>query len=557
MKLPDEISQLYPLTSEDNLLPDVLRMLTEQIGKKIKSPTSPRYGSLSSIENYDSLSEKYSELPIGPSDVNSVVIEMTDDLFNGVLRWRSPHLQHNVGAPVNTAASAMYSLALDENIFNIDDGLAGNALMSESAVTNILSDLAGLESPGAGFFVFGGTATNLYAAKVGLQKASPSVSKTGGIRNIKMFVTEEAHFTHRLSADWLGIGTDNVVEIKANHDRSSSLVDAEQKIRSAIENDQIISVIMLNGGTTYNQTIDPISDFVSLRDRLVDEYNLSYKPHIHVDAVIGWAWLFFRNYDFNVNPLRISQVALDKIKIQCDMISDVRMADSWGADFHKGIGGCPVDCSVIMFNNPKDIFAISKSSDQNLATHQLATELANHAPSEFTFETSRSAGTALAALATLRSHGLNGFRVKLARLIEGTVAFRDELSKKDDIRIANEYSLGYSTMVRIYPPQLAEIGYARMDMSDDKNQLHLIEKVNDYIKKFYKWDFETRIAKNQGPSPSFSSGFMNHMGHKVSALKYYPTSPHYDVEYAKLSAKVLVEQKERFDTEIWPQIKND
>ena len=32
------------------------------------------------------------------------------------------------------------------------------------------------------------------------------------------------------------------------------------------------------------------------RDNLVREFELDYTPHIHADAVIGWAWSVFNNF---------------------------------------------------------------------------------------------------------------------------------------------------------------------------------------------------------------------------------------------------------------------
>lgn len=549
------IKHLYPLSGNTNQLPSLLAQLIDVIDHKVKNEYDARIGRLSSPEMSDKLTLKYSTLPDQPNDSTVVSSEIVDDLFDGVLRWRSPNLQHNVGSPVSTTASALYALALDENIYSIDDGLAGNALIAEKAVTNILSDLAKLESPGAGFFVFGGTATNLYASKVGLQKAFPETSILGTPRNIKLFVTEEAHFTHRLSADWLGIGTNNVIEITANHDRSSNIAAAEQALRQAIEAGDIISGIMLNGGSTYSHVVDDIEDFVNLRDRLVQEYELTYRPHIHVDSVIGWSWLFFGTYDFVNNPLGITPKALGSIERQYELIASLKRADSWGVDFHKGIGGCPVDCSVIMFNNPQDVFAISKSVDPKLATHQLATELTRYAPSDFTLETSRSGGTGLAALATLRALGREGYQRNLANLVESTCTLREAVEKESDMRVINDYSLGFSTMIRIYPPEMRGTSAIERDLTSNKQPAEEITVINAYIKEFYTWDFNNRIARNDGPSPSFSSGFFNYHGTKVSALKYYPTSPHYSPEHAEKSAQILIEQKRKFDTQIWQQKK--
>jgi glutamate/tyrosine decarboxylase-like PLP-dependent enzyme len=268
--------------------------------------------------------------------------------------------------------------------------------------------------------------------------------------------------------------------------------------------------------------------------------------------VIGWSWLFFGSYDFGKNPLGISAEALGKIKEQYEKVSELKYADSWGVDFHKGIGGCPVDCRVVLFYNPGDVFAISKSKDARLTTHLLATEFTNYAPSEFTLETSRSGGTGFAALSTLRSLGAEGYQRNLANLIESTCALRETLEQQEDIKIVNDYSLGFSTMVRIYPPELLSHGYPSQEFkatteASKKN----IESVNKYIKAFYKWDFETRISKNEGSSPSCSSSFFEHQGMKISALKFYPTSPHFSAEFAKEAATELITRKAEFVKKVW------
>ena len=130
-------------------------------------------------DTYSQLLEKYAATPIESSNnPTSLVREISRDLLGGVPLWRSPNLQYNVGAAVNRVSSALYSLALDLNIFNINDGLSGNTIIAEHAVTRILSELAGVDHKNScGFFTFGGTATNLYAIKLAVAKIFPQSRK--------------------------------------------------------------------------------------------------------------------------------------------------------------------------------------------------------------------------------------------------------------------------------------------------------------------------------------------------------------------------------------------
>ena len=82
----------------------------------------------------------------------------------------------------------------------------------------------------------------------------------------------------------------------------------------------------------------------------------------------------FSGYDFDKNILDIEPDALEKISRQYSKIAQVKFADSWGVDFHKGVGACPVDCSVVIINDIEDLNLLSKKEGANIDIHQLAPE---------------------------------------------------------------------------------------------------------------------------------------------------------------------------------------
>ena len=367
-------------------------------------------------------------------------------------------------------------------------------------------------------------------------------------------MTEDAHFSHAVSADWLGIGTDNVIVIKPNKDRTSDIYDAEKKLRKELSTNNIVSSIILNGGTTYGHVIDDILAFVKLRNKLVEEFSLSYIPHIHVDSVIGWAWLMFNNYDFMKNELGIDGVALKNIKKQYKKISKIKYADSWGVDFHKGVGSCPVDCSIVMINDIKDLNLISKKEGSIIDMHQLAPDFSLSSPADYTLETSRSGGPPLAALAALYTLGKKGFQRNLANLVEQSIYTRDLILSFDDMTVCNkDDSCGYVTMVRIYPPGFENDKRKLIELYDDSKKCwSFIEFVNKYMKEFFTWDNKTRMAKGLGVEYSFSSGYIKlNNGAKISGIKLYPVSPHFNKKYAKQAVKDIARQKKYFDKNIW------
>jgi len=540
----NKIKPLFPLSYEEDSLASVISEIKKSLYGTLESDDQPRYPGSYHEEAYQQLVDKYSKIDAEGSDHTSFLNDVVNDLFNGVPRWRSPNIAYNICAPPNMAATAIYALALDENIHNVNNGLSGNTLVAEQAVIKILAELANIETKPYGLFTFGGTSTNLYAMKIGIRKCSPEATFSGLDGKVKVLLTEDCHFSHASNADWLGIGLDNALTIKANKDRTSDLTDAYKKAREIVEDGYKLAAIIINGGTTYGHTIDDVKGFVELRNRLVKEYKLPYKPHIHVDSVIGWAWLAFKGYGFDKNPLGISPEALLFLKKQHERISQVKLADSWGIDFHKGLGATPASSSMVMVNNFEDIALLSKKVSSKTEIHHLAHEFSSFSPADYTLETTRAAGAALAALVSLRVLGLDGIRRNLANLVEQTILMRKLIADSKDMLTLNTTSEGFVTMVRFLPP-----GRSTKDIHE--YTADELQEDNKYLSAFFKWDKETRIDKGIGVEYSVSSSYIKAAGGMgVAAIKLYPTSPHFNAASASRMVQTLVDQKRIFDTTV-------
>lgn len=502
---------------------------------------------------YEHLVASYSRLPMEATyEPVKLVRQMTQDLLSGAVNWRCPDLQYNLGAPVNVVAAALYALALEVNVYLINDGLAGSAVAAETSVAQILAALAGLPAGRAhGTFVFGGTGTMAYAIKAGLRKAAPDSARIGSPDNVKLLVTEDAHFSHLTAADWLGVGSNDLLTVGAAHDRRSRLDDAERQLRRVLDQGGRPATILINGGTTYDHAVDDISAFADLRDRLVTEYRLPYRPHLHVDSVVGWAWLMFNGYDYQENPAGISSDALALILQQYERISQLRLADSWGVDFHKGVGSCPIDSSVIMFNDRTDFVRLCKGGGEAATTmHQLAADFSAESPADYTLETSRAGGKALGALASLHSLGQRGYQMLLGNLMQNTIALRAEVAATPGMRVLNPHALGYQTMVRLYPPGTAHDMRSAGELTQDGGDMStFIEQGNAYMKQFFAWDNATRMDVNGGGVVySFSRKYVRTpSGVDISGLKFYPTSPRSGVAHMREAVKLLAARKRLFD----------
>jgi L-2,4-diaminobutyrate decarboxylase len=548
-----DLEFLFPPAYDESRFVDLCDEAFTVMAKLMPGRNLPRVPGWEGQDGYKKVLARWAQLPTGPaSDPRALVAEMSADLLAGTTVWRCPELQYNIGTAVNIVAAAMYALALDLNVFLISDGQAGQAVLAEHAVAAILSELAGLPAGrGHGLFTFGGTGTIAYALKAGIRKSAPESVQRGLPDDVHVMITEDAHFSHQTVADWLGIGADRLITVPAGRpDRRTDLMAAERLLRDRLDRGARIAALLINGGTTYDHVIDDIAGFAALRDKLVDEYRLDYRPHLHVDSVIGWAWLMCTGTGGQSTGLHDQTLA--QLREQHQRIRDVRLADSWGIDFHKGVGGCPVDCSFVMFNDKSDLARLRKGGPSGARLHQLAHEFSALSPVDVTLETSRAGGKALAALAALHSTGRRGYQLMLASLVDAARVLREELRDRPGVTILNEHAPGFSTMVQLTPPGSATCSAAELMHATGDRAAAAVRAGNAYTKNFFAWDNATRMNVNGGGTVySFSSKYLAAAsGSDVCALKFYPTSPHTGRQHMREAAQLLLARKAVFDQQI-------
>lgn len=236
------------------------------------------------------------------------VFKQFSELFQKSVIWQNPMTAINITPPVNIPATvaAFYSALFNPNFAK--DESCGMLVTAEMLTIKYLSELVGWNpEKSSGIFTFGGKGTNLYAVKMGLNKCNPSHSDTGTTQNEIVISNDKAHPCHSEVCNWLGIGSHSCVKVKTDENGQMDIEEFEKFLRHSILSGKKIACIILNGGTTNEVIIDKISEIVRIRDRFVAEYQLNYIPHIHVDAVIGWAWLFFKSYDYEKNPIGMSE----------------------------------------------------------------------------------------------------------------------------------------------------------------------------------------------------------------------------------------------------------
>ena len=534
----DKIRLAFPQPVSDRVhdsyfVHSIMRALDMVDGFKSKVPV------LGVREPLDYGAAQMAQLPEFSSTVEDVTAGLVD-YFKGLTIWGHPRTQINVVPPpsisslIATVLTGLYNpnLAWDEYSHKV-------ALAEVEAVA-MTAKLVGYDPERAsGVFTFGGTATTLYGVKVGLEKAVPGAMQNGVGAGAVMFASDCSHYCRYNVAGWLGLGAKNLITIPTDS-RNSIKIDAlRDHARAALQSGWPIAAFIATMGTTDAFGIDDLAAVVNLRDELVSEFNLPYRPHVHADAVIGWAWNAFTDYDFETNPLGFRPRTVRALAGACQRIRHLRLADSIGIDFHK-TGFTPYISSLVLFKKLDDLRLLMRSQDQMPYLYQFG----EHRPGMFTLETSRSGMGALAALANLKLLGKEGLRVMIGHIVEMTQLLREHLEGHAATAVLNRDNFGTVTLFRAYPDGVDTFSIKDQEI-DDENYRDSLLRHNAYNRKIFDYVHEEAMA-GRGVVISLTDSYReSSYGEPVTALKSFILSPFTDEENVATVVDKVLEARDK------------
>ena len=318
-----------------------------------------------------------------------------------------------------------------------------------------------------GVFTFGGTGTSLYGVKLGLEKACPDAIHNGVSGDAVILVSDAGHYCAANIAGWLGIGTRNLVTVPTTDDNEIDLVRLEEAARKVLTEGRKIAAIIATMGTTDSFGLDDLQAIAALRDALADEFHLAYLPHIHADAVIGWAWSVFNDYDFEGNPLGFRPRTLRALAGACRRIRHLALADSVGVDFHK-TGFAPYISSLVLVKDRADLQRVARDPEQMPYLYHSG----EYRPGMYTLETSRAGTGPLAAMANYRLFGRQGLQVVLGHIVEMAQLLREHLEGREGTTVLNRDNFGTVTLFRAYPPGVDTFAIKRQEFDDPRLPRH-------------------------------------------------------------------------------------
>lgn len=510
--------------------------LNEKVNKYINKEEMPILDG--KIDFYNNFMKK-KHIPQNGNDVSNVLTEFSKFFQRSVL-WENPGTMINITPPANipSIVTSFYTLLYNPNF--AQDESSGYLMTTELIVSKYLSEMVEWDVTKArGIFTFGGKGTNLYATKIGIKKAIPNVIDEGlNEKKVVVFSNEKGHPCHREVCDWLGLGKNACLRLPVNKSGQVIVEELENQLRDCINKGNKIGCIILNGGTTNEIIIDPIKKIVNLRDKLVKEYNLDYIPHIHVDAVIGWVWLFFKYYDFETNELNMDDNELAKIYSMKEKIIEIKYADSFGADFHK-TGFCPYVSSIFMAKNFNDVMSLGNKNDRGIENLKFG----EYSPFEYTLELTRSSIGPVAAYTAFESFGIKGFQEIIYKIFSNCEYIRNYLQKQSNFEVINMNTEGFATLFIIIP--FSETKRYKDYVSGNSENLNKLVKYNH---SFYLFCLKMLEEKKVHFKITFSKSYKPFgAANPTGALKIYPTSPIVTKEEIKKCLNEIIETKKLYD----------
>src|SRR3989344_782634 len=299
------------------------QIIQEGIGFKTNSKSVLKYK-----EQEEIMKDLLEPIPIKSKDIRKVIKECKKKIIDGSVNFSSEDFLAFPDTGNSTAAMCGHLLygMLNQNLIN-SIHCSPTATFVEIAVINWLRDIIGYKvkkNPRdiidvGGMNVPGGTLANTIALLLARERILPKTMQKGLIKTnkpLKMFIPEGiGHYTSKAAMAWLGIGAENIVEVKT-------------------KKDSIPFAIISYAGDSRTMAID---DFVGL-----SKIAKKYKIWFHIDACHGASLCFS-----------------DKLKYK---IKGINLADSVTLDPHK-ILFTPYPLSYLLIKNPNDIKPVSGISD--------------------------------------------------------------------------------------------------------------------------------------------------------------------------------------------------
>lgn len=471
-------SQLYHRTSQvwergtneliealADLTQNALHLLLEEQKIPVRSPVDPQ-----------DVPEKFSlKLPTQPQSIQEVMqgvmrLLLSAPTTSGPRFFNQLFAGHD---PAGTPADMLASLC-NHSMYTYKIG--GPLIVMEEQVLCGLRRLAGFpEKNGGGIFTPGGSLSNFAAMLCARDRIAPQAKENGIPLHLKIYCSEEAHYSVTKGASMMGLGRASVRAIPSDDLGIMNPAQLNQHIIKDRNEGFMPMMIIATAGTTVLGAFDPIVELVEIAQK--------ENIWLHVDGAFGGSALWS-----------------DELKNLC---KGLEQADSFTWDAHKAMG-LPLTCSALLTRDP--LVLTQAFSEQASYLFQGEVDLMN--PGMRSLQCGRR-NDALKLWAAWQYHGDQGWAERTNRLRSLACALAELIKDRPNFSLHREpmflnVSLEYkgrssiSICENLEKEQRALVGYAyskgrcvirvavinpELTLFDLKTLLDDIESVADYSER--------------------------------------------------------------------------
>jgi aromatic-L-amino-acid decarboxylase len=268
----------------------------------------------------------YEPLPQQGTTVADALATIRDIVYPLCRHNGHPRFFGYVASP-GTAASVIgdfLAAALNANVTSWRSAPA--AAEMEHLVVDWFKTMIGYDAGATGLLVSGGSMANFSGLAAARTAADPEMGRSGGGGRpaLRIYVSDEGHFSIHKAARLLGIGSENVQSIPTDGSLRIDVAELERRINVDRKAGLRPMCIVANAGTVNTGAVDPIEDLANIAAR--------HSLWLHVDGAYGGfsALAPSTKYGF----------------------AGIERADSVSLDPHKWLY-TSVGCGCVLYRNPQ------------------------------------------------------------------------------------------------------------------------------------------------------------------------------------------------------------
>jgi L-2,4-diaminobutyrate decarboxylase len=306
---------------------------------------------------------------------------------------------------------------------------SAGATMIERRLVDWAAERLHLGADADGIFTSGGSQSNLQAlliarnhAVAGLRQdpARTSLRLPALLDTLRIFTSEDSHFSIQKSAAMLGLGFDAVITVPCTADHRMDAAALGKALTEAHDAGLAPMAVVATAGTTDFGAVDPLTELAELAR--------AYGAWFHIDAAYGGGLMVSGRYRH--------------------LLDGTRLADSVTVDFHKTFFQ-PVSSSALLVRDRTMLRHITYYADYLNPESAALAEIPNQV--DKSIQTTRRFD-ALKLWLTLRIMGADALGALFDEAIDLTVRVGALLAAGDDFELAAPPQL--STLVFRYRPRL-------------------------------------------------------------------------------------------------------